>query len=639
MVDRLSSAKAVAFPVSIFGRLDAERGFARLQRSVDELASALVAEIERLAVTGWGSKPARVAFAIDAIGHVPSRVDPSLIHVLYVRPLSGMQPVRAVVTVPLADYGRFACNPFLFARAGFFGVVDAFIASIANTDTASLCAPACGPTGVEDVPPAGQGEWSDEGLAAAIAPLMRGESRILRAPFASEAILNLVEEIAWAMPIKLRSRTTILSYAFTDPRTLDGLAPALVCVHDDRADAPKRNSYGQPDAEALTAILAAREARRAPPADASADDKLVRLSDRVADLECRLYELEAPPSQPAVDGELASDLSDDESEGVGNATPGEPTTMGRHVRPERLSRRSLLWLLGSLVVASMVGVVATVTAVLPLLGTDPALREYVGMAGETQPPHTGSLTETLGQLERQIGSGASGDGALAGRVDALKRQVVAVTASLGDDSVPGSISKQLKELETKLAGLEAQLGRPTEPGPDTVAGRVSQMGKTIRSTETTIDAQVVELEGVKAVLTSYSTALGALLDPLRELPGSGSAYGNEVKLSWTTDARSGAVTIAAAKSGASGRGAPGGRVSIAALDAAGVQLADSGNRGELRLLAPSAPSVPLQLSRVRVSVGSPGEVLSLLVAIMAKPGASDAGVIRILGIAASGTTR
>lgn len=292
-----SSRNAVAYPASIHGRLDSEKGFSTLVASADELSDFLKREINETALSGWGSKPNQLDYDIESVGHFRSRVDPSLMHILCVRPLAGRQPVRAVVTVPLFEYRRFGCNPFVFVRAGFFEFLDAFVA---NPITSGVCAPAMGPTFADDPPPAGAKQWDEASLAAAISPLLRGESRIIASSTASQTTQDMIEAIVWAMPIELRSTVTILSYAFIDRAAVEKVTPALVGMYDRNAPAePRRDDLGDPSSRAMTEILIARQAREGVLPYELGDGRLLHLHELILSVQARLDQLSKSAAVPA----------------------------------------------------------------------------------------------------------------------------------------------------------------------------------------------------------------------------------------------------------------------------------------------------------------------------------------------------
>ncbi|MCW2086253.1 UNVERIFIED_ORG: hypothetical protein M2193_008428 [Bradyrhizobium japonicum] len=607
-----SHPKEIAYPASIFGRMSAERGFGLLQRSADKLAPPLAHEIERLAVRGWGSKPDLADYTVGSIGHFRSREDPSRMHVLCVRPLPGYQPVRAVVTVPLDDYLRHACNPFAFARAGFFDFVDAFMA---DPNAPGFCAPAAGPLSTDDPAPSGQARWRDAALAALIGPLLAGRSTILKALDASAAS-TVIEEIAWAMPIELRSRVTLLSFAYSDAGALKAFAPALACVVDAAGATPgPGEDYGSADAAGLSAVLAARRARQAAFSIAP-EHRTAHLYERLFDLERRLEEQKAytaPPVQAAAAGQV------EQAE-----LPSDPPPAARDEDGDDRGKARLqhwLPLVGGLALVGIAGIAGYVN----LGGSFGKFEKRVGVIEQgsgTISQRLSALEQSGGTLAQRLADLETADGAASTRLAALEKKWNDLDASLAGGPDSAAVPERIRQLKARVDKLVAALGLSPSADPATMLGTVEQL-----------DVLAVALTAkVAAATTAFAAAEQALVVPLRALPKSGMALGNQVIVTWTTDAVSGVVTFEARRRPVDGDTAPASRLRITVDGAPGNAIAVDDRNNWLRLSASDGAN-PLEVTTLRVKVGTvQTEMLSITIATLSQTNPATGRLVRVLGI-------
>ncbi len=643
-------AKEIAYPASIFGRMNAVSGFGLLQRSADRLDTPLAHEIERLAVRGWGAKPDRADYTVDAIGHFRSREDSARMHVFCVRPLPGYQPVRAVVTLPLDNYLAYACNPFAFARAGFFDFVDAFLL---NPEASSHCAPASGPLGVDDPAPPSGARWPDATLAALISPLIAGRSTILPVPDAAAAA-NVIEEIAWAMPIELRARVALLSFAYSDPDALKGFAPVLACLSDPGGHAPgPQDDYGPADAAGLSAVLAARRAHVAAPVG-TPENRTAHLYERLQDLERRVDEQATALAQPV---EVPAD---DPTAALAEGPATVVVPAGTRIGEESDRRKPWLWrwLLpaGGL---ALIGIVAyaghgSLHALESRIGTSDKPGTILDRVGalegssgtilqrlitvETaQPMIAGQLaalaaadeglTKDLDALTRSSGTMLTdldmlrtSSELIPGRLVALEQQWQDLASSIDAGATPATVPERLRLLQQQLAGLVAAVGLSDDAAPETLLATVERLAAVAKTTETKA-AQVA---------TAFAAAEQALVEPLRTLPGTGTVFGRDVVVTWTTAEDSGVVTIEARRRPAAGGNAPGRLRVVVDGDAPAALTVEQRNTGLRLSAADSHGSIVLSTLRVRIGSGQ-AEVLSLTVATLPPADAAGARLVRVLG--------
>ncbi|MDP9808294.1 hypothetical protein J2W42_001132 [Rhizobium tibeticum] len=592
--------------------MSAERGFGLLQRSADKLAPPLAHEIERLAVRGWGSKPDLADYAVDSIGHFRSREDPSRMHVLCVRPLPGYQPVRAVVTLPLGDYLRHACNPFAFARAGFFDFVDAFLA---DPSASGFCAPAAGPLSTDDPAPSGQARWRDAALAALIGPLLAGRSTILKTLDASAAS-TVIEEVSWAMPIELRSRVTLLSFAYSDAGVLKAFAPALACVIDAAGATPgPGEDYGSADAAGLSAVLAARRARQAALSIAP-EDRTANLYERLFDLERRLEEQKAypaPPVEAAAVGQVEQvELRSDPPPAARDEDDGD-----------RGKARLQRWrpLVGGLALVGIAGIAGYVSL-------SRSLSEFEKRVGVVEQGRSAisqrlsALEASSGTLPQRLANLEAADGAASTRLATLEEQWNDLVASLASDPDPAAVPERLRQLKERVDELIAALGLPPGADPATLLGTVEQLADLAAS----LTAKVA------AATTAFAAAEQALVAPLQALPKSGMALGNQMIVTWATDAESGLVTFEARRRPVDGDTAPASRLRITVDGVPGKAIAVDDRNNRLRLSASDGTN-PLEVTTLRVKVGAvQTEMLSITVATLSQADPAAGRLVRVLGI-------
>lgn len=640
-----SHAKEIAYPASIFGRMSAERGFGLLQRSADKLDPPLWHEIERFAVRGWGPKPELADYAVDSIGHFRSREDPSRLHVIRVRPLPGYQPVRAVVTVPLDDYLRYACNPFAFARAGFFDFLDAFMP---NPHASGFCAPATGPLGTDDAAPPGQARWRDATLAALIGPLLAERSIILGVPGASAAS-TVVEEIAWAMPIELRSRVTLLSFAYSDADALKGFAPVLACVDDPAGTAPKPDDdHGPADSRGLSAVLGARWARQVAISGPS-EDRTTHLHELLSNLERRFDDQKADPAPPVAAAAVDQVEAQAEQPADQLVTP-PPEVRGEEDEDDRSKEGLRRWLplVGGLAVIGIAGIAGynslsgSLDGLQRRIGTDQGSGTISARLGAVE-QSSGAISERLLALEefdgtvlqrlatlqesddpisRRLDTLEAAEGTASGRLAAVEKQWSDLVASLGSDPNPAVVPEWLQRHKASVAELVAAVGLPTDTEPATLLGTVEQLAAVADATR----AQVA------AATTAFVAAEQALVAPLRALPESGTALGNQVIVTWATEAASGLVTIEARRRLVDPGDTPAARLRIFVDGDAGAAIVVEDRNYGLRLKAADA-SLPLELTTLRVRVGSvQPEMLAFTVANLPRTDPATGRVVRILGV-------
>jgi hypothetical protein len=666
-------AKEIAYPASIFGRLNAESGFGLLQRSTDKLDTPLAHEIERLAVRGWGAKPDRTHFASESIGHFRSREDPAKMHVFCVRPLPDYQPVRAMVTLPVDNYLAYACNPFAFARAGFFDFLDAFLE---DPKASGYCAPASGPLGVDDPAPFGSARWRDATLAALIGPLVAGRSTILPVPDAAAAA-NVVEEIAWAMPIELRSRVALLSFAYSDPDALKGFAPVLACLSDLNGRAPgPDDDYGPADTAGLSAVLAARRVHVAALSGTSEhrtahlyellhemerriDEQAAAMSEtsehRTAHLYEQLHELERRVDEQAAALSGTSETPAEKPEAVVALTGTHADEDRDHSKPWRRpwlifagglavigvaayagysSRDTLERRIGTSAkpgtISERVDALEDSTAIISqrlvtVEAAQPGLREQLATLNVADKNLANELTALAARsatLLTDLGTMKKSGGSILKRLAALDQQWQNLASSLDAGARPATVPERLRLLRERLAELVAAVGLSDDAAPETLLGTVERL------------AAVAETTGTKAaqVAAAFAAAEQALVEPLRTLPETGTTFGRDVVVTWTTAENSGLVTIQASRRLLTGGTAPGQLLKVVVDGDAPTALTVEQSNNGLRLTATDSPgSVVLSTLRIRVG-SSQAEILSITVATLPPVDAAGARLVRILGV-------
>jgi hypothetical protein len=646
--DTSKNTGIIAFPASIHGRLDAERGFSRLQSSADELSDNLKNEINEFALSGWGSKPPQIDYEIESVGHLRSRVDISLMHVLCVRPLPNKQPVRAVVTVPMASYRRFGCNPFVFARARFFDFLDPFMTS---PKADGVCAPAVGAAFANDPPPERMKQWDDATLGAAIAPLLDGGTRIIASSTASQTTRDIIEEIVWAMPIELRSQATIVSYAFIDRTAVDAVAPALIGIYEKNAPTvPRREGYGQPTARAMTAILSARHVREGAAAKELADGRLVHLYEMIREVQARLDEPTDVPGRTAAspsmmqpiarsDEQLVS-LRDTMRELHDRVAHNERSVTELEQASKAAEQRAPSWRPGRALVWTAAGICGVTAVILPFFlydGKYQRLRDYVGM-NETQhqAAMSGSLAAKVSDLERRIGvEGTTGVDTLKVRIERARQEVDTLALDIGNEKIKGRIPGELETLGKDIEKLNQDIGLVAQPAATSLIKARESLSDTIKSLQGQIETMGGTVKAIGTALEQEKT-ISSLRQAIRALPTSDRADGEGIALVWQTEEQSGRVTVSAFELAGTPKGELGDPSKIAFTPTPTTQFAEAiGNQTQLSFKPPQSSQTPLEIHRLDLKVGktNPRESLPMYVAICWKGDDADSGtVIRVLGL-------
>ncbi len=180
------------------------------------------------------------------------------------------------------------------------------------------------------------------------------------------------------MPIDLRSRVALLSFAYSDPDALKGFAPVLACLSDPAGHVPgPEDDYGPADAAGLSAVLAARSAHDATPIG-TPENRTAHLYELLQDLKRRVDEQGAVLSRPA----MATAVAPAEPEAV-VASANTPADENRdHLKP---------WLRRWLLTASRLAVVGIATF------AGYSIFELERRIGTSEKP--GTISERIGTLE------------------------------------------------------------------------------------------------------------------------------------------------------------------------------------------------------------------------------------------------
>ncbi|MES2569501.1 MAG: hypothetical protein V4710_05545, partial [Verrucomicrobiota bacterium] len=500
----VTNVNTQAFPASIYGRLDSV-GFTQLMASADNLPEPLRDEIFRIAITWWGSRPDKAPYDIESLGHVPSRVDSSKVHVLCVRPFGSKQPIRAVVTVPLTAYRHFGCNPFTFAQAGFFGFLKAFLR---EPNSLGVCESAIGPASSLTRVPPGSAPLDDRVLAAAIDPLLGAKPRLIACSEASHELRDLIEAIVAAMPVELRSKTAIFSFAYASDATVQAATPVLAGIFDKSAPPlPSIETFGPPTSEALTAVL---RARHDPTGETLRDSPQDDLGNSVRELRRRVEELEQQGLAAAVDSAPATPrpvTSPPEQ----HACPQEPeagsSEKGKEkqpaIRPVVVSRPSIGLLL-ALAAASVLTAVALCAAF---------FFHYLGIEHPLQgATEAEQLVPRLRMLERRVGGPSSADDSLFRQIQQLENdlgrpedpttlfgRVSLLRNQLGDEGrsglalAVGHLETAFKTLNSELLDLQSKLGTGDAPPSESLRARQTKMKTALGEMELGLNRLSTEL--------------------------------------------------------------------------------------------------------------------------------------------------